>query len=274
MPRQLMVVHESRTVRNVIKRQILSETPDIVVHDAGCQEEAKDMIRNQPFDLVVCDDSLSGTNGLALCTEVRKLSLNPSVGFVVLLGPLVAALRIPLLERSGFLNYLVSPFTQEQLAAQIVSVSESRKRRLRRRGSVPNTKVLIRFDTKEYQAELISVSATGVLCELRYDEECGDVLRLASLCIAFDKEYGGVRVDNLWGAALRINVESQRPDHSPSRIRIEFMFVNPSDISVAKLNSVLDRIEDSRIAEPAFRSPAAPTDERGCGVTKGPKTGG
>jgi DNA-binding response OmpR family regulator len=158
MSRQLLVIHDSRTVRNIIKRQVLAEAPDLVVHDAGCHDEAKDMIKNQPFDIAICDDALSGIDGLSLCLDAKKQSLNPDIAFILLLAPTAAAHRVPLLERNGFANYLVSPFTQEQLVAQIAAVCDPRKKRMHRRISIPKCKALLKFDAKEYRLNL-SISA-------------------------------------------------------------------------------------------------------------------
>jgi CheY-like chemotaxis protein len=243
MSRQLLVIHDSRTVRNIIKRQVLAEAPDLVVHDAGCHDEAKDMIKNQPFDIAICDDALSGIDGLSLCLDAKKQSLNPDIAFILLLAPTAAAHRVPLLERNGFANYLVSPFTQEQLVAQIAAVCDPRKKRMHRRISIPKCKALLKFDAKEYPAELINLSLSGFLCEFRYDDDCGDMFRLASITLCFPAEYGSAKIDNLWGAALRITVESHRSDHSPSRIRVAFMFVNPLDVSIATLNDILAKAE-------------------------------
>ncbi|MFE0019438.1 response regulator transcription factor [Amycolatopsis sp. NPDC059021] len=146
--RRILVVDDDERVRTVVTWQL--EADGFLVTEAGDGHTALERIAAEPPDLMVLDLSLPGLGGLDVLRRVRHDRSRTPLPVVVLSGRSGETDRIVGLDL-GADDYLVKPFSPEELAARVRSV-------LRR--SVPVTTVDgetedgLRIDTAAHQVTL------------------------------------------------------------------------------------------------------------------------
>ena len=123
MPR-ILVADDHAIVRKGLK-QVLSETPDLVVSDeASNGEEVLDKVRREVFDLVILDISMPGRGGLDTLKQLQVewprlpvliLSMHPEEQY---------ALRV---LRAGASGYLTKESIPEELVTAIRKIIAGRK---------------------------------------------------------------------------------------------------------------------------------------------------
>ena len=92
---------------------------------ASCLEEARDLLKRQPFDLVLLDLGLPDGSGYALCKEIRAVGDTP----IIILSARDDEASIVLGLDLGADDYLTKPFRLRELLSRMKAV-------LRRRGPV------------------------------------------------------------------------------------------------------------------------------------------
>lgn len=115
-PRTILVVDDDERVREVVSWQL--EAEGFTVGQAGDGPAALQLIAALPPDLVVLDLSLPGLGGLDVLRRLRQHSRLP---VIVLSGRNGETDRIVGLDL-GADDYLVKPFSPEELAARVRSV--------------------------------------------------------------------------------------------------------------------------------------------------------
>lgn len=82
MPTQLLIVDDSRMSRMLLKGLVDQHHPDWVVLQATSGDEALQMARETPLDIVSMDYNMQGLNGLDAALALRELQ--PGVHIVLL----------------------------------------------------------------------------------------------------------------------------------------------------------------------------------------------
>lgn len=104
--RRILVVDDEAIIRMVF-RDLMNKECDIV--EAQTAEEAIDMLRAGPYDLIVTDKNLPGLSGLDLAQEARRLDPHSRVILMTGYPSLVTAQQA--LEL-GVIDYLLKPFDE------------------------------------------------------------------------------------------------------------------------------------------------------------------
>lgn len=81
-PRQILIVDESQSVRDMVIS--LLSSPDLELVQARNGEEALDLISQKPFDLVITDMDMSGITGIDLCESIRNNSFSRGIPVIIL----------------------------------------------------------------------------------------------------------------------------------------------------------------------------------------------
>lgn len=115
-PASILIVDDDADIRSLLADYLSQQ--DLHVLTAADGEQMQQVLDDNPVDLVVLDLNLPGTDGLALCRNLRAHSALP----VIMLTARSAALdRIIGLEM-GADDYLGKPFEPRELLARIRSV--------------------------------------------------------------------------------------------------------------------------------------------------------
>ncbi len=67
---RILVVDDSPTEQNVIRQPLEASGYQVVIASGG--EEGLDRMEGEPFDLLVLDVIMPGTNGFQICRQIRR----------------------------------------------------------------------------------------------------------------------------------------------------------------------------------------------------------
>src|SRR5260370_13174910 len=114
------------------------------VSSAGSAESGLAKLEERPFDLLLLDVSLPDRNGLDLLKEIHRRDPHLSVVLITAYGSIDMARAA---FKSGAMDYITKPWSNDQLLAQVAQAVESRrlreenvqlKRALKQRFNFPN----------------------------------------------------------------------------------------------------------------------------------------
>lgn len=114
---RILVVEDERKIANALKRGLEQESFAVDVCFDG--DDGLAMALDEPYDVIVLDRMLPGTDGLTLCQEVRKAG--KQVPIIMLTAKDAVGDRVAGLN-SGADDYLIKPFAFEELLARIRSL--------------------------------------------------------------------------------------------------------------------------------------------------------
>jgi len=114
--RRVLVVDDSRAQRMVLAAWLGRQGYSVI--EAAGGDEALEIVRAEPVDLILSDWMMPGMDGLELCREVRGLSAAPYIYFILLTsksekGAVAQGLDV------GADDFLTKPVNTEELRARI-----------------------------------------------------------------------------------------------------------------------------------------------------------
>lgn len=113
MPIQLLIVDDSRMSRMLLKSLVDQHHPDWTVLQAASGDEALEIARGTPLDLVSMDYNMQGTNGLDAAIALREMQ--PKAHIVLLSANVQSAVQDR--ARAAGIPFLPKPITAETLKA-------------------------------------------------------------------------------------------------------------------------------------------------------------
>src|SRR3984885_11270383 len=151
----ILVVDDESEIREGLEMLLASE--GYGVSSAGTGAAGLQKLEDNPFDLMLLDVSLPDRNGLELLREIRLRDPQLSVVLITAYGSIDMARQA---FKSGAMDYITKPWSNDELLAQVAQAVESRrlrdenlqlKRALKQRFNFPNIigksdKMLALFD--------------------------------------------------------------------------------------------------------------------------------
>lgn len=115
MSKRVLVADDSSTMRKIILRS-LQAVGVPAAEEAADGQEAIDMFKKAPFDLVLTDWNMPNKNGLDVIREIRAMN-----GAVPIIMVTTEAEKTRVLEaiQAGVSDYLVKPFTADTLREKL-----------------------------------------------------------------------------------------------------------------------------------------------------------
>src|SRR5258707_1757272 len=117
----VLIVDDERNIRSHLATYVRSLGHGAEV--AATAEEALALLGRQTFDLVLSDVRMAGMDGLALLGEVRKRAPESLVVLMTAYATVPQAVEV---MRAGAYDYLVKPFSLEQIGLVLSRVLEVR----------------------------------------------------------------------------------------------------------------------------------------------------
>ena len=119
---------------------IIDREPDIVrnlnalltkegyqVRSAPMGEEVMDIVKSEPFDLVIMDINMPGKDGLKIMRNIKKL--DKEIEIIVLTGSVSVYNAIQALKHNGAFDFLAKPLKRlDELTTTVKLALEKRKR--------------------------------------------------------------------------------------------------------------------------------------------------
>jgi len=151
----ILVVDDESEIREGLELLLASEGYGVSSAGTGASGLAK--LEEHPYDLLLLDVSLPDRNGLELLREIRRRDPQLSVVLITAYGSIDMARAA---FKSGAMDYITKPWSNDELLAQVAQAVESRrlreenvqlKRALKQRFNFPNIvgksdKMLTLFD--------------------------------------------------------------------------------------------------------------------------------
>jgi DNA-binding response OmpR family regulator len=114
--RQLLIVEDEVNIRELVCLHLSTVGYDCV--STGDGQDALELLRSRPFDLVVLDVMLPGVNGLTICRKIRAGHVNREVPILMLTARRDESDTLAGFN-SGADDYLTKPFSLLELTARV-----------------------------------------------------------------------------------------------------------------------------------------------------------
>src|SRR5215813_12044443 len=120
----ILVVDDESEIREGLELLLASE--GYGVSSAGTGESGLAKLEERPFDLLLLDVSLPDRNGIDLLREIRGRDPHLSIVLITAYGSIDMARAA---FKSGALDYITNPWSNDELLAQVAQAVESLKLR-------------------------------------------------------------------------------------------------------------------------------------------------
>ncbi|MBI3405797.1 MAG: sigma-54-dependent Fis family transcriptional regulator [Acidobacteria bacterium] len=125
MPKgSILVVDDEAEIREGLELLLGTEGYTVTLADDG--DKGLTTLEDHPFDLVLLDVNLPGRNGLELLQEIRRRDPQLSVVLITAYGSIEMARAA---FKSGAMDYITKPWSNDELLAQVAQAVEGRRLR-------------------------------------------------------------------------------------------------------------------------------------------------
>lgn len=119
MPKNILVVDDSQTMRKLINFALTKA--DYAPTEAADGEEALFKLRNNRFDMMICDLNMPKMDGIELISKVRSMDEHKFMPIVVLTTELLEEKKQKA-RAAGATAWIVKPFKDETVLAVVKKV--------------------------------------------------------------------------------------------------------------------------------------------------------
>ena len=127
MNEKILIIDREWDIRKTLETLLRKE--GYQVRSASRDEEAIDIFKSEPFDLVIMDINMPGTNGLQVMRKIKKL--DDEIEIIILTGSVSIENAVKALRHDGAFDFLTKPL--ENVDQLIISVKQAlQKHRLKR----------------------------------------------------------------------------------------------------------------------------------------------
>lgn len=195
---KILIADDDSDIRDILKLTLGEEDYEII--EAGNGEEALEIIRSKPLDLVLLDYKMPKMDGRQLCNLIKKDLLLQYLPIIMVTGKGEVSDKIDGID-SGADDYVVKPFEPKELLARIRMVLRRTKRDLeanpltRLPGNVAILNVLSKCVEKKIPYAVCYVDLDKFKAyNDKYGFEHGDnvIRETARILLGAAKEYGNI----------------------------------------------------------------------------------
>ncbi|MBN1833624.1 MAG: response regulator [Deltaproteobacteria bacterium] len=203
---KILVIDDEASVRRTVCRELRNQGCDYA--QAANADEAKTMIKDRDFDLVLCDVKMPGESGMDLIKHIYEECPDTAVIMITGVGDMEIAKNV--LE-SGAYGYVTKPFRPDELMFNVSGALRRRALELENRTYHQNLEKEIseRTDSLRVANERLGMAMNGFVealamtVEMRDPYTAGHQNRVSSLACAITEElgYDGTNVEGIRMAA-------------------------------------------------------------------------
>jgi len=183
---RILIVDDEEAVRTLLSARLVLEGYQCVT--AACGEDARELIRQQRFDLVLSDLRMPGLSGLDLLKEVRAEF--PHLAFVMCTGEDDVRTGIEAMKE-GAEDYLVKPLQLDAMVASVERAMEKQRLQVEVEHYRDHLEEMVEQRTRQLKSAIRRIEATydetlaalGGALELRDIETQGHSRRVTQYCL-------------------------------------------------------------------------------------------
>jgi DNA-binding NtrC family response regulator len=123
---KVLIVDDEERFRKTLSKLLTAQ--GLEVYSAGSGDEALDLIRKHPVDIVLLDMRMPGMNGIDTLSAIKKI--DPLIEVIMLTGHASVDVAVEIMKRGGF-EYLLKPCDIDELLVKIDAAFERRLTRLK-----------------------------------------------------------------------------------------------------------------------------------------------
>ncbi len=241
MARNLIIMDSSASMRRIIRTMIQATVNDAVVSEARDAEEARGLIEDAHYHLVIFSRESSDKKWLEFAQKRLALPEGQRTNFILFTSSKKQD-YFEEIKRYGIEEYFTIPCAANDLGELITRICTPFSLRKARRYSVPDAIASLEQGSNSFAAEVINFSEGGVLCELDAPAQLNWFMP-AMISMEFNLDGATLKVAGLYSVARRLMVVEANPDYSPRRIRLAYRFISVPEESKKQLAQVFRVIE-------------------------------
>ena len=111
---KILIIDDASFMRDIVRKGVRNSYPGFVTKEAADGSQAKSLLKQEDFDLILCDWEMPKMTGEELLAWVREESPKPNTPFVMITSRGDKEHVVKALELKAN-NYIVKPFTNEKL---------------------------------------------------------------------------------------------------------------------------------------------------------------
>ncbi len=146
--RKILIVHETRILRTLLKTYLISVLNDVVIIEAPSAAEALEKFKEQKFEVIICGMQFKQANGIALFKELKNEEINKDTPFIIVTSTGS--------KENDIQHYFLSPFTPIELREKINTVCDPRQWCAHDSISMPDAKAIIHVNNDPIDAGIIN----------------------------------------------------------------------------------------------------------------------
>jgi len=243
MPRKILIVDQSASIRRILRTMILANINDADVTEAEDSRAATALIATESQHIVLFSWESSNKQWFKFIKQTKSDPDNHRLSFIVFTASPDDE-RYEMARRAGVGYRLVTPCTPETLTELINQACNPALLRDTRRYNVPHSIATLAQGVASLDATIINISMGGMLCEIPLTDELDwTVPLLATITFPAGDQGGPLTAANLFSVISSFFVQKRNSDYTPKTIRISMRFLNLPPEAETMLNIVFSQAD-------------------------------
>lgn len=241
----ILIVDDEEDIRDLLRQKL--EIEGYRCEGAGNADEALDRMRAEPANLVLLDISMPGKSGAELLPEMKTCYPDTAVIMITAIAGADVAIQC---MKQGAYDYLIKPFSLDEVALSVERALEKRGLELENRDYQQNLEQKVEEQAKENRQIFLGAMRSLVFAlEARDSYTAGHSRRVTEIAMATGKKLGlsGEELENLrWGSLL----------HDIGKIAVDPAIVNkPAKLTAAEYAHIMTHpVVGASIMQPVVRN--------------------
>lgn len=241
--RNVLIIHESAVVRNLLSSYILSELSDVKISQANHPLKAIEEIKEKQFNVILTPQFLRKFSGVELFEIAKCSDLNRNTAFVVMTSSSDQR-SINDIKEKGVQHILKAPFQAADIGALINEICDPKKLRRQDRFNVPGTKASFTLYNELISADVVNISRNSILCEFSLKNYILDLFRPLSIDIYFPEQYKKSHIENVECKILQYKGIGASDSSLPEKVQLVLIIQNMESENRLALESTLKMVEE------------------------------
>ena len=224
MPRKIMLVDSSASMRRILRAKILANINDADVNEANDVNEAMKNLAQDDYHVVLFSRESSTDEWLNF---IKAKKDNPTGNYptsFILFTSSTQQEYIDKIKAYGVKDHQLIPCSGRALAATLDRVFNPYDLRSNKRYNLPDTMAILEQGQERMQAEVINISMGGLLCEMNFAPQY-NLAAPVMITINFPAMEGEeLSAGGAYSVMIRLNVVEANSDYSPKRVRVAYRF--------------------------------------------------